>query len=328
MNRSSLSLGFVGSAVLVAGLHACSAGDVSSPRTGGTNSVGGSNSNGGSFGQGGSTSNGGNFNPGGSSNGGSTANGGGFGQGGTTNTGGASGAGTGSGGTGFGTATGGAAGSFTGTGGAPATGTGGSTGTGGGAPLTNDSTFAMMGYGVITVPGGMWQGPVYTGIFAGSLPATMISPVCGSNAATAAMPCFSMSGAALCVNGSVPADLMFTSGALLGWNIAQPKPSTTPATIATTGTGVTLTFSGTVGGFRVAIDDATTQWCFTLPTATGTSVTIPWTMFRTACYKEATDPTSLPYTVGTPIRDIQVLVPSTNTAAVQFNFCLVSVSVQ
>jgi hypothetical protein len=190
-----------------------------------------------------------------------------------------------------------------------------------------DSNFSMNGTGMLTVPGGTWQGPVYTGIFMNSLPATMIMPVCGMGAATAAMPCFSMLGKQVCVSGSVPADPMFTSGALLGWNIAQPSGTTTPGTIATTGSGVTLTFAGTVAGFRVAIDDAAgTQWCYTIPDGMS-SVMVPWTTFRTNCYKPATDATSVPYVAGTPIKDIQILVPAQMSAAVPFQFCLVSVAV-
>jgi hypothetical protein len=328
-NRTSLSWGFLGSVALLAGIHACSAGDVSAPRTGGgtnTGAGGSTNGNGGGFGNGGSGNsplgNGGSGNSplgnGGSGNsplgnGGSTSAGGGFGTGtgGTTGNGGGFGAGTGGAGAGTG-------GGF-GAGGTSGAGTGGSVGAGG-TTMTVDSNFAMNGFGMIATPA--WQGYLYTSTYG----AGTITPVC-AQAPSPAAPCFSMSNAQLCVSGNVPPDPMGANGALLGWNINHPKTATVDGTLATTGTGVTLTVAGSIAGFRVQIEDAAatpTRWCFDLPATTGATVAIPWTSFRTNCYTP-TDPTSVPYVVGTPIKDIQIVVPSQG-AATPFNFCLVSVS--
>ena len=47
---------------------------------------------------------------------------------------------------------------------------------------------------------------------------------------------------------------------------------------------------------------------------------IPWAMFNTKCSNTAAG-TAFP--VGTPITALQIVVPSSATAALPFNFCLV-----
>jgi hypothetical protein len=325
-NRSSLSLVLLGSAVLVGSLSACSAGDVSSPRTGGSNSSGnGGNTSGtggtgasGSFGAGGTTANGGSFGAGGT-----TANGGSFGAGGTTGTGGTPG--TGAGGTtasggGFGTGAGGTsggiigAGGTAGAGGTPATGAGGT----GSPPVGTDSTFATNGFGMVTAGAGVWQGYLYTATYGTGA----IMPVCPT-------PCFMGTMKQLCVNGTVPADPTYNSGALLGWNIAQPMTATVGTTVATSGTGITLSFAGSVAGFRVSVLDAltpATEWCYTVPTTATATVSIPWASLTTNC--SDTSKPMTPYAVGTPIQKLQITVPTNPATATPFNFCLVSVAVQ
>lgn len=329
-NRPSLSLGFWGSVVLVAGMYACSAGDVSSPRTGGSNSNGNggsSNSNSGGFnGNGGSGNsplgNGGSGNSplgnGGSGNsplgnGGTSSNGGSVGNGGATGNGG--GFGTGSGGAGAGT--GGSAGSFVGAGGTASAGAGGTAGAGGGPPLNNDSVFANAGFGAITAGAGMWQGYLYTATY--GLGAIM--PICPA-------PCFMSAVKQLCVNGTVPMDPTYGSGALLGWNINQPMGTMTAGAVALAGTGVTLTFAGTVDGFHVALLDAAatpTEYCYVIPAASGTTVSIPFANFKTNC----SDPSKAmtPLATGTMIQKMQITVQSTPSMAAPFNFCLVNVAV-
>jgi len=344
-NRPSLSLGYLGSFVLVAGMYACSAGDVSSPRTSGSNSNGNggtsSNGNGGSFsGNGGSGNaplgNGGSFSGNGGSgnaplgNGGTVSSGSGGassnGNGGTSGAGGTTGNGGGFNGSGgAGTGSGGSAGGFVGaggtssagTGGTSAAGVGGAAGAGGGPPLSNDSMFAMAGFGMITAGAATWQGYLYTATYGtGS-----IMPVCPT-------PCFMSAAKQLCVNGNVPMDPTYGSGALLGWNINQPMGTTTAGTVALAGTGVTLTFAGTVDGFHVSLLDGAatpTEYCYVIPAASGATVSIPFANFKTNCSDPSKTMTAL--AAGTLIQKMQITVQSTPSMAAPFNFCLVNVAV-
>jgi hypothetical protein len=170
----------------------------------------------------------------------------------------------------------------------------------------------MNGFGM----GGTWKGYVYTGTFGTT---ATISPTCGTGGA-----CFMSAGAAVCASGTVAADTTYNSGALLGWNINQAmstsSASTTVAPVATTGTGLTISFTGTTTNVRVQITDGTTNWC---ANATGTMMTIPWTMFNTKCW----DPSSgMAYTAGTPITAVQLVMPADSMMARPFNWCLVSIS--
>jgi hypothetical protein len=122
------------------------------------------------------------------------------------------------------------------------------------------------------------------------------------------------------VRGSVGIDPTTASGALLGWNLNQEIGAVTRGTVVTSGTGLTVQISGrATAGLRAQIEDGVTTWCAPLPPRGGT---IPWSSFNTTCW---TPVTGMNYVVGTPIRDIAVVVPSTVSAAVPFDFCLVNV---
>jgi hypothetical protein len=93
----------------------------------------------------------------------------------------------------------------------------------------------------------------------------------------------------------------------------------------TSGTGITLTFAGSVAGFRVELIDATAlSYCYTIPTTAAGSVAIPWTSFKTNCSDASK--TMVTYAAGMPIVKIQVTVASTPSMAFPFNFCLISVA--
>jgi hypothetical protein len=96
-------------------------------------------------------------------------------------------------------------------------------------------------------------------------------------------------------------------------------------TAVTSGTGVTLTFAGAVGGFRVELlDAAALSYCYIMPAGATGAVQIPWTSFKTNC----SDPskTMAAYAAGMPIVKIQVTIASTPSMSFPFNFCLISVA--
>jgi hypothetical protein len=159
-----------------------------------------------------------------------------------------------------------------------------------------------------------WMGYAFTGNYPSTTQGT-ISPVCPK-------PCFDMTSTTACVMGSVPATT--SDGAFLGWNLGQTSAGGTAPTVKTTGTGLAIKLSGTPSsGLRVLISDGTSDWCADL---TGLSASIPWSSFFKLCYNPVNDPGRTAYSVGTPISQLQVLVPGKVTAATAFNFCLVGAS--
>jgi hypothetical protein len=152
-------------------------------------------------------------------------------------------------------------------------------------------------------------------------------PMTGSKATV--MPASFMTATSLCVTGSITPDPAYASVAGLGWNIAQTI-ATAPAigTIATSGTGLVVNVAMvtgltlTQGGgsqLRAQIQNATTSWCAPIA-ASGVSM-LPWSTFNTKCY-DTTQAGAAPYTVGTPLTAVQLIVPSAVTAIGPFNFCL------
>jgi hypothetical protein len=115
-----------------------------------------------------------------------------------------------------------------------------------------------------------------------------------------------------------------SAGAFLGWNLGQTTAGgSTPPTVKTSGTGLAIQVSGMpTTGLRVQIGDGTTNWCATLP---GQTASIPWAMFSTICYN-TTDPKNKFYSAGTPITNLQVVVPGVDGTAITYNVCLVGAS--
>jgi hypothetical protein len=311
MKKSSMFLALLlAPAVAAALFQGCAGGNTVSPDGSGGSNNSGSGGSSNNSGSGGSSSNGsgGHVGTGGStSSGGITGSGGHTGTGGTT-TAGSGGTTAGSGGhagTGGTTTTGTGGATTTGTGGTTTTGTGGTTttGTGGSSTPPGGITFKD-GFGM----SGTWMGYAFTGTFGTG---ATVSPICPT-------PCFMGAGATVCAMGSVPAST--SAGAFLGWNLGQTTAGGTTPTVTTTGTGLNIQVTGTpTSGLRAQVGDGTTNWCATLPA--GGQGMIPWSSFSTVCYNTS-DPTNKAYTVGTPITNVEVLVPGTAAAATPFNFCL------
>jgi hypothetical protein len=169
------------------------------------------------------------------------------------------------------------------------------------------------GYGMITSPA--FHGYLYTGTYG------TFATIMPQNFMTAA--------ASLCVSGNVGMDPAYASGSFLGWNLNQTTQggagSELPA--VTSGAGVTLTFAGSVGGFRVELLDGAVppvSYCYIMPAAATGAVPIPWTSFKSNC-SDSSKP-MVTYAAGMPIVKMQVTIASTPSMAFPFNFCLISVA--
>jgi hypothetical protein len=166
-----------------------------------------------------------------------------------------------------------------------------------------DSTFSTDGYGMNTA----WMGYLYTGKW-GTATIAPLTP-------TMMFP----TGKQICASGTVPADALGGAGALIGWSLSQAKTSMTPGTWMPTGfAGISITLSTAVTGARVQIEDATQKltWCATM---SGATAKIPWSMFNTTCW-DTSNPASAAYSGTTPLRDVEIEVPSA-AVATNFNFC-------
>jgi hypothetical protein len=210
----------------------------------------------------------------------------------------------------------------------PGGGTGGSTvisgGTGGGSVIIGAGSggAAVTGTGTLVamngfVTSGTWKG--YASTFTSGT-TTVITPVCDA-AGTAA--CFQAAGAKLCAMGTVAADLSSASSAGLGFNVNQAMAtsavSPVKGSIAASGTGLALSVTGYIPGMRAQIQNAAgMRWCAALTTAVAS---IPWSMFNTMCYA-VPQPAAGAFVTGTPIADVEIVIPSQTTLPVQFDFCL------
>lgn len=173
------------------------------------------------------------------------------------------------------------------------------------------STIANNGY----VTSGAWHGYAFT---YQSTNSGTISPACPT-------PCFSGAGAYLCASGSLNVDPTFGAVAELGIHLNQDStdPGGSGATVATTGTGLTVNVHVKSGAANARVqvqDDKSNRWCALLP-ANGQG-TIPWTSFNSKCW----DGSGTAYAVGTPISQAAIVVPSDGAAARPFDFCLVSIA--
>jgi hypothetical protein len=250
-----------------------------------------------------------------SSTGGATGTGGAAGTGNATGTGGAAGAGN---ATGAGGATG--TGGTTGTGGLA--GSGGSAGTGGGSGVVCPSVFTATTAGWVVAPaagGGCWHGYAYN--FADSS-GTTITPGTSMTYATCAVSC------PLSATGTVTASTLannYLAYAGIGFKLNQPigasGPDTSVSAVTPTGTGLTISFTGTVGAgvvLRAEISDGTTRWCHNL---SASPTTIPYSSFNTACWDSPPD--GIAYSKQ-PINEFQFIVVGASTSTA-YNVSLTSV---
>lgn len=129
-------------------------------------------------------------------------------------------------------------------------------------------------------------------------------------------------GAQLCVNGSLTAS--DSTGAGIGWNIAQSPGSTTAGSLALTG-AVKITFAGVKAGTRVSLGPTSgDDFCYSLTAAeiSAGAATIPVASFKQSCWDVEN---AVPY-AGAPVKSILLVVPGSATSgAAKFDYCVVDV---
>jgi len=132
--------------------------------------------------------------------------------------------------------------------------------------------------------------------------------------------------APFCASGSVVADSGYAGVAMIGFNLNQPESGGTDSegVWAVTGAGVAYSLSNPGGSpLRLQIMGAagypTETWCALID---GTSGTIPWSSFNTACWNNS----GTTYDPSIPLESIQITVPGGNATATAFDFCVNSLT--
>ncbi|MEI9950146.1 MAG: hypothetical protein WDO74_14520 [Pseudomonadota bacterium] len=132
-----------------------------------------------------------------------------------------------------------------------------------------------------------------------------------------------VAGSQLCAAGTLPADPTYRRVAQLGFKVNQEQqgPDTLANTIALSGNGIRVSVTNRgKSPLRVALSGANAEsdghdwWCAALPSD---SAVIPWSAFNSACW----DGSGAPY-AGQPLREVAIVVPSSQGLPVSFDFCL------
>lgn len=147
-----------------------------------------------------------------------------------------------------------------------------------------------------------------------------VFPTCTDTSCTPAL------SAPLCASGTIGADVTYSTGAGLGFNLKQPAATANdpslPQPIFVTGTGLAVDFVNR-GGVQpqAQISDGTNYWCYVLSNSVS-PVDIPWQSFNTACWDNSGssfDP------VTTSITSFDLVFPGEATRDVNFDACLIGI---
>ena len=205
------------------------------------------------------------------------------------------------------------------TGAAGTTGTAGTTGSGGTGTAACSPSFQASTGGLVTMPavgGGCWRGYAFT---------FTETPNCGSTITPKDFAACTTS-CTLSASGTVGTATMTNSYCAvvgMGFSINQVG-SGSPATLAPTGSGITVTFSKSAGAlhFRAQLRDDSTSTGYCAEVTGASPVMIPYGSFNTKCYD--TPPDGVAY-AKTPFTSVQILIAG-GDAATPFNMTLTSVS--
>ncbi|RYZ03352.1 MAG: hypothetical protein EOO73_28235 [Myxococcales bacterium] len=161
-----------------------------------------------------------------------------------------------------------------------------------------------------------WQGYVFT--IADALGST-VSPVCDTAGCTPAW------GAQPCAKGTVAKNAMSASFAGLAFHAIDPMGGPRGVWLAA-GTGIYVSVTTPPASARLQLQQKMasndTRYCAPLP-AGGTGL-IPFADFKTYCWGDVAHP-SKPFTAGTDVHEVTVVVPGSSTADQPFDFCLADI---
>jgi hypothetical protein len=131
-----------------------------------------------------------------------------------------------------------------------------------------------------------------------------------------------------CASGSVGKNSTYNCWATAGFNVnqAQSGMSGSSDSLVLTGSSVTVSYVNKGGStLELQLYDGSDYWCSYLPASTTpTSKTVAFSSLNTKCW----DNSGTPFTSGTPITAVELVVPGSASAPTPFDFCFLGLTVQ
>jgi hypothetical protein len=156
------------------------------------------------------------------------------------------------------------------------------------------------------------------------------NPAKGSTITPADFSACAANTTSLCVSGTVAQDSAYGGVAMLGINLNQAVAGGTGSELTYTppsGGSVSVSLSNvsvSSGNLRVQIQAANatadTRWCVNI---SGSGGSYPLSSFNTQCWEGGSGTAY----AGQPLQAVMILVPGSNSQAINFSFCLNSLSI-
>ncbi len=131
-----------------------------------------------------------------------------------------------------------------------------------------------------------------------------------------------------CASGSVGVSTTYKSWAVVSFNVNQSQSGVSGSTepLPLTGSEIAVSYANPAGStLEFQLWDGTNFWCYYLPPSTGTTTTnIPFSKLNTACW----DGSGTPFTSGTAITSVQLVVPGSATSATPFDYCFLGLTIK
>jgi len=131
-----------------------------------------------------------------------------------------------------------------------------------------------------------------------------------------------------CGSGTVGKNSTYNCRADAGFSVNQGQSgmSGSAGSLVLTGSTITVSYVNKGGStLELQLYDGSDYWCSYLPASTTpTSKTVPFSSLNTKCW----DNTGTPFTSGTPITAVELVVPGSAFAPTPFDFCFLGLTVQ
>ena len=130
-----------------------------------------------------------------------------------------------------------------------------------------------------------------------------------------------------CASGTVAANSTYKSWANAGFSVNQDQSGASGAakSLVLSGSTISISYvSRTESQLEFQLYDGSNYWCYMLPpSATPSTKTIPFSSLNTACW----DGSGSPFTSGTPIMNVSLVVPGSGASPTPFDFCFLGLTV-
>jgi hypothetical protein len=130
-----------------------------------------------------------------------------------------------------------------------------------------------------------------------------------------------------CASGTVAANSTYKSWANAGFTVNQAPSgaSGSSSPLAVAGSTISIGYVNRGGSeLEFQLYDGSDYWCYILPpSTTPTTTTIPFASLNTQCWNGL----GSPFTSGTPITSVSLVVPGSNISTTPYDFCFLGLTV-